>query len=110
MNVFSLKNSSNLDKVACVFVLLLILPVLMFAQAGVESTLTQIKDWVVGAANVLFVVILIVGIIRTVIAFISGSPNAPKLLLFLVISAIIWFGFTTVVQDLENFFPGIESL
>ena len=110
MNLLKIKNSIQIEKVASILVMLLVLPVLMFAQTGVESTLTQIKDWVTAAANVAFIVILIVGIIRTVTAFVSGSPNAPRYLLFLIIAAAIWFGFTTVVQDLEQFFPGIENL
>lgn len=85
-----------------VLLFFLSMPFLMFGQSGIETTLTDVKDWIVAVAHILFVVGMVVGIIRVVMAFISGSPNAPRYLVFLIIAALVWFGFSVLVGDFSG--------
>lgn len=79
-----------------------LLPTLLSAQSGVEGTLTTIKDWVVAIVNIVFVIAIVVGIIRTIIAFISGNSNAVRYLVYLIIAVLVWFGFSVLIDDFSG--------
>ena len=85
--------------------LLLLSPELLFAQTagqGISATLTSVKDWIVAIANVVFVIVMVVGVIKVVSGFVQGNPNATRNLVFLVIAALVWFGFSVLVGDFSS--------
>ena len=85
--------------------LLLLSPELLFAQTagqGISATLTSVKDWIVAIANVVFVIVMVVGVIKVVGGFVQGNPNATRNLVFLVIAALVWFGFSVLVGDFSS--------
>ena len=86
----------------------LLMPVVSYAQtgAGVSGALESVKDWIVAIANVLFVIVIVVGIIKTVTAFVQGSPNATRNLVLLVVAALVWFGFSLLIAD----FAGLGAI
>jgi len=102
-------SKSPLFKAALLSSLFLLIPFMMQAQA-VQTTLESVQTWVVDIVQILFVIGIVIGIIRTVISFLSGSPNAPRQLVYVVIAAFIYFGFAAVVGDLSLFGPGIETI
>lgn len=67
---------------------------------GVAGSLTAIAKIISTSGNVIFIILMVVGLIRTVAGFISNSPNAAKNLLMLVIGAALWYGFNTIVDDI----------
>ena len=81
------------------FALTIIAPDAM-AQSGITGGFKNIAKIIQTSANVLFIIFMVVGLIRTVAGFISNSPNASKNLLMLVVGAILWFGFNTIVEDI----------
>ena len=92
-------------KSASVIAFSLMLPSLSLAQAtgaGVSAALTGVKDWIVAIANVLFVIVIVIGIIKTVAAFVQGSPNATRNLVLLIVAALVWFGFSLLVADFSS--------
>ena len=96
-------------KSASVIAFSLMLPSLSLAQAtgaGVSGALESVKDWIVAIANVLFVIVIVVGIIKTVTAFVQGSPTATRNLVLLIVAALVWFGFSLLIAD----FAGLGAI
>lgn len=73
-----------------------------YAQSGVSGSVKNIAKIIQTAANALFIILMVVGLIRTVAGFISNSPNAARNLLMLVVGAILWYGFNTIVEDITS--------
>lgn len=65
-----------------------------------EAALTQVKEKVVGIVQVIFAIILIIGLIRVVMKFVQGAPDALGALGWLVGGVILWFGFQLFKDDL----------
>jgi hypothetical protein len=85
--------------------LVLFLPFLSWAQAtgtGLAGTLGSVKDWIVGIVNVVFVIVMVVGVIKVVGGFIQGNPNATRNLVYLIIAALVWFGFSVLIGDFSS--------
>lgn len=74
----------------------------VFAQSGVTGSVKKIATIIQTAGNGIFIILMVVGLVRTVSGFVSNSPNAARNLLFLVFGAIIWYGFNTVVEDVTS--------
>lgn len=82
----------------------------LFSQAqALTGALEGVKDWIVGIANVLFVIVIVVGIIKTVAAFVQGSPNATRNLVLLIVAALVWFGFSLIIADFAGY-GAIENI
>jgi hypothetical protein len=77
---------------------MLLLPSVLFGQS-LEGGLATVRDWVVAIVNIIFVIAIVVGIIRTVVLFISGNAGAVRSLIYLVIAVLIWFIFSNLVGD-----------
>lgn len=103
-----LQQKSHLFK-AAFFSLLLALPLMLEAQAT-QTTLQSVQTWVVDIVKILFVIGIVIGIIRTVISFLSGSPNAPRNLGYVIVAALIYFGFSALIGDFSVFGPGIDTI
>ncbi|MEZ4850652.1 MAG: hypothetical protein R3B93_18960 [Bacteroidia bacterium] len=97
------------NKTGILLSFLFLSPAFIFAQTAVEGALTTVRDLVVGAANIIFVILIVGGIIRTVAAFIGGNPNAVRYLIYLALAVLIWFGFSLLVADFDAI-GGIENL
>lgn len=84
--------------------LMLLLPEMAFSQTGqgLSNTITSVKDWIVTIANVLFVIVMVVGVVKVVGGFVQGNPNAIRNLVFLIIGALVWFGFSVIVNDFSS--------
>ena len=67
-----------------------------------EAALTQVKEKVVGIVQVIFAIILIIGLIRVVMKFVQGAPDALGALGWLVGGVILWFGFQLFKDDLVS--------
>ena len=65
-----------------------------------EAALTQVKEKVIGIVQVIFAIILIIGLIRVVMKFVQGAPDALGALGWLVGGVILWFGFQLFKDDL----------
>lgn len=78
----------------------------LFAQPGgsgqVSQALTGYYNTVVTIGNVIFGILMVIGVVKVVSAFISNSPNSVRNLLYLVVGAIIWFGFNLIVNDVQT--------
>lgn len=76
----------------------------LFAQGAgaVSQALMGYYQTVVTIGNVVFGILMVVGVIKVVSSFISNSPNSVRNLLYLVIGAIIWFGFNLIVTDVQT--------
>ena len=67
-----------------------------------EAALTQVKEKVIGIVQVIFAIILIIGLIRVVMKFVQGAPDALGALGWLVGGVILWFGFQLFKDDLVS--------
>ncbi|GAB3283833.1 hypothetical protein GCM10027347_60610 [Larkinella harenae] len=74
----------------------------VMAQGGITGTLKNLGKIFQTGGNAIFIILMVVGLIRTVAGFISNSPNASRNLLMLVIGAILWYGFNTIVEDITS--------
>ena len=72
------------------------------ASADVVGSVKSIAKIIQTVGNGLFIILMVVGLVRTVSGFISNSPNAAKNLLFLIFGVIIWYGFNTIVEDITS--------
>lgn len=67
-----------------------------------EAALTQVKEKVIGIVQVIFAIILIIGLIRVVMKFVQGAPDALGSLGWLVGGVLLWFGFQLFKDDLVS--------
>ena len=74
-----------------------------------EAALTQVKEKVIGIVQVIFAIILIIGLIRVVMKFIQGSPDALGSLGWLVGGVLLWFGFQLFKDDLVSAVGGSDG-
>lgn len=63
------------------------------AQAGVQTTLDNVKNTVIMIGQVLFAIFLMIGLVKTVKKFIGGEPDAMTSLMWLVGGILLFFGF-----------------
>ncbi len=69
---------------------------------GAAAALSGVQETVVGIVQVIFAIVLIVGLIRVVMKFIQGAPDALGALGWLVGGVILWFGFQLFKDDLVS--------
>ncbi|SMB79276.1 hypothetical protein SAMN00120144_3104 [Hymenobacter roseosalivarius DSM 11622] len=74
-----------------------------------EAALAGVQDTVVGIVQVIFAIVLIVGLIRVVMKFVQGAPDALGSLGWLVGGVILWFGFQLFKDDLVGAVGGGEG-
>ncbi len=69
---------------------------------GAAAALGGVQETVVGIVQVIFAIVLVVGLIRVVMKFIQGAPDALGALGWLVGGVILWFGFQLFKDDLVS--------
>ncbi|GAB3170607.1 hypothetical protein [Telluribacter humicola] len=69
---------------------------------SVSQALTGYYQTIVTIGNLIFGILMVVGVVKVVASFISNSPNSVRNLLYLVVGAIIWFGFNLIVTDVQT--------
>ena len=69
---------------------------------SVSQALTGNYKTIVTIGNVIFGILMVVGVVKVVSSFISNSPNSVRNLLYLVVGAVIWFGFNLIVTDVQT--------
>jgi hypothetical protein len=88
-------------------------PTLVFGQAGAGgravSALRSVQTIVISIVQVLFIIVLAIGLVRVVQKFISGAPDALGSLGWLMGGVILWFGFNYFKQDLAGAMGGGEG-
>ena len=72
------------------------------SSGQVSQALTGYYNTIVTIGNVIFGILMVIGVVKVVSAFISNSPNSVRNLLYLVVGAIIWFGFNLIVNDVQT--------
>lgn len=69
---------------------------------GAAAALEGVQETVVSIVQVIFAIVLIVGLIRVVMKFVQGAPDALGSLGWLVGGVILWFGFQLFKDDLVS--------
>jgi len=64
-----------------------------FAQAGVATTLDNVKTTVLNIGQAIFAIFLMIGLVKTAKKFIGGEPDAMTSLMWLVGGVLLFFGF-----------------
>jgi len=70
------------------------------AQGGTAAALEGVQETIITIVQVVFSIILVIGLIRVVMKFINGAPDALSSLGWLVGGVILWFGFQFFKDDL----------
>ncbi|MFB9865671.1 hypothetical protein ACFFMH_20540 [Rufibacter immobilis] len=70
------------------------------AQGGTAAALEGVQETILTIVQVVFSIILVIGLIRVVMKFINGAPDALSSLGWLVGGVILWFGFQFFKDDL----------
>jgi hypothetical protein len=106
MNYVRQKKSQQIIILSVLFGFCVFLPEMAFAQQGVAAALDKIKQTLYLVGNGVFGILLIIGIIKVVSAFISNSQNAVRNLIYLIIGVALWFFFNFMVEDLAGLIGG----
>lgn len=92
------------DSKKCVLALLLLsVPILSPAQ-GVLDGLMFARDWIIDIVNVIFAIVVVIGLIRVIAKFVKGDPDVATSALGLVLAVAIWGGFVYLQEDIFSFF------
>lgn len=79
-------------------------PAVVFGQSGVGgravSALRNVQGIVINIVQVMFIIVLAIGLVRVVQKFISGAPDALGSLGWLLGGVMLWFGFNYFKEDL----------
>ena len=67
-----------------------------------DDRMVMMQDTVVGIVQVIFAIALIIGLIRVVMKFVQGTPDALGSLGWLVGGVLLWFGFQLFKDDLVS--------
>lgn len=78
------------------------------AQSGTAGALENIGVWINTIGNVVFAIVVIVGLIRVISKFIRGEHDSIGALIQLIIAVALWGGFQLVQDDIANFVGGGE--
>lgn len=74
-----------------------------FALAqGLKGSFTKLKELAVVLGNLIFIIAVIWGLVKTVAGFVNNSPNAVKNLIMLFAAVALWYGFNTLVEDVKT--------
>lgn len=77
-------------------------PILL--QAGTTVALEDFSAFVITAVNIIFIIILALGLINTVRKFVMSDPGAMGSLGQLIIGVIVFFVFNIFKDDLSGIF------
>ena len=70
------------------------------AQGGTAAALEGVQETIITIVQIIFSIILVIGLIRVVMKFVNGTPDALSSLGWLVGGVILWFGFQFFKDDL----------
>ena len=70
------------------------------AQGGTAAALEGVQETIITIVQIVFSIILVIGLIRVVMKFVNGTPDALSALGWLVGGVILWFGFQFFKDDL----------
>jgi hypothetical protein len=104
-NPFSQEQTAQKIQKWTIVLLMLLLPMVADAQQ-VQTGLESIREKILLAGNVIFIIGIVVGIIRTVIAFVGNSPNAVRNLIAVIMACLVWYGFNYIVNDISSSLGG----
>lgn len=94
------------QKFLFVFAALTGLATVSLAQGNVAGSLDQISEWIVIIGNIVFGIIVVIGLIRTITKFVKGDPDALISLFGLIVAVALWGGFQFIQDDIANFVGG----
>lgn len=93
-------NASNWEKRLMTTALALAIMQGAMAQGGTTAALSGIQETIITIVQVIFSILLVIGLIRVVMKFLNGNPDALSALGWLVGGVILWFGFQFFKDDL----------
>lgn len=74
---------------------------------GITAALTKIKQNLSTWGNVLFAIMMLIGIVRVIIAFVVEQDRQPFMkLVFVLVAAVCWFAFNFFVDDIAGMIGG----
>ena len=82
-------------------IIMLVTNDLALAQ-GLKGSFTKLKELAVVLGNLIFIIAVIWGLVKTVAGFVNNSPNAIKNLIMLFAAVALWYGFNTLVEDVKT--------
>lgn len=74
----------------------------MAIAQGLKGSFTKLKELAVVLGNLIFIIAVIWGLVKTVAGFVNNSPNAVKNLIMLFAAVALWYGFNTLVEDVKT--------
>lgn len=108
MKVNVLSNESTRRKLRVLFLIgmaILLLSDPIYAQTATSSKLTTVKTVITNIVNVVFLIGMIYGLIKTVLALIGQKEGGLTNLMWLVAAAVVWVCFNLFMTDV-----GISSV
>lgn len=96
-----MKNWNGILLSGLLVILFLVLPEFSWAQ-NVSTQVTKVKGWVVTVARMIFVIIMVIGALKTVKEFISGNPKAWTNLVYLIVAAMVYYGLSAILSDMSG--------
>ena len=82
---------------------------LAFAQGTIVGA-TQLQNTIIEIVNIIFVIVIVLGLIRVIAKVVKGEPDWGGAVLGLVVALILWGGFNTYKNDIFAFFGGQQIL
>ena len=98
-----LKRLTQSNKQFLCLLFFLSVPVLVRGQ-GIFDGLVSARDWIIDIVNVIFAIVVVLGLIRVIAKFIKGDPDVASAALGLVLAVAIWGGFVYLQDDIFGFF------
>lgn len=81
----------------------------MVHAQGVLDGLVIARDWIIDIVNVIFAIVVVIGLIRVITKFVKGDPDVATSALGLILAVAIWGGFVYLQDDIFSFFGGQGS-
>lgn len=91
-----------------ILVTMILLPNVLFAQEEFNDALESVRDWIFIAAGIIFTIAIVAGLVKVIISFVSGSPNAFRQLGYLILAIVAWAVIIALVPGTKNL-PSIFS-
>lgn len=76
------------------------------AQGGTAAALNKVQTTIFTIVQVVFIILISIGLVRVMMKFANGAPDALSSLGWLVGGVVLWFGFQFFKNDLASAIGG----
>ncbi|UZS00059.1 hypothetical protein [Chondrinema litorale] len=76
---------------------------LVNAQNKVSGAVDKLSEQVLLICNLLFIIFIVIGLIRTISKFVKQAPDAAGSLVYVLIAVALWGGFAYMQDDIASF-------